>query len=211
MIHEFGFGTEKQQIEIPEKNLYRELLANDNIAFSPEDADIRYSLEHPVNSKRLKDIIKPGEKIAIITSDITRPMPTYKVMPELLAELRAGGADFKDITLVFALGSHRKQTEEEKKKLAGEFAYQRINTVDSDPDDCIHMGVTANGTPVDITRVVAEADRRIALGNIEFHYFAGYSGGGKAVMPGVPTPGGAPWTPPPRCAWRGSSPPRRDV
>ena len=94
MIHEFGFGTEKQQIEIPEKNLYRELLANDNIAFSPEDADIRYSLEHPVNSKRLKDIIKPGEKIAIITSDITRPMPTYKVMPELLAELQAGGADF---------------------------------------------------------------------------------------------------------------------
>ena len=186
MIHEFGFGTEKQQIEIPEKNLYRELLANDNIAFSPEDADIRYSLEHPVNSKRLKDIIKPGEKIAIITSDITRPMPTYKVMPELLAELQAGGADFKDITLVFALGSHRKQ--EEKKKLAGEFAYQRINTVDSDPDDCIHMGVTANGTPVDITRVVAEADRRIALGNIEFHYFAGYSGGVKAIMPGVSTP-----------------------
>ena len=188
MIHEFGFGTEKQQIEIPEKNLYRELLANDNIAFSPEDADIRYSLEHPVNSKRLKDIIKPGEKIAIITSDITRPMPTYKVMPELLAELQAGGADFKDITLVFALGSHRNQTEEEKKKLAGEFAYQRINTVDSDPDDCIHMGVTANGTPVDITRVVAEADRRIALGNIEFHYFAGYSGGVKAIMPGVSTP-----------------------
>lgn len=188
MIHEFGFGTEKQQIEIPEKNLYRELLANDNIAFNPEDADIRYSLEHPVNSKRLKDIIKPGEKIAIITSDITRPMPTYKVMPELLAELQAGGADFKDITLVFALGSHRKQTEEEKKKLAGEFAYQRINTVDSDPDDCIHMGVTANGTPVDITRVVAEADRRIALGNIEFHYFAGYSGGVKAIMPGVSTP-----------------------
>ena len=174
MIHEFGFGTEKQQIEIPEKNLYRELLANDNIAFNPEDADIRYSLEHPVNSKRLKDIIKPGEKIAIITSDITRPMPTYKVMPELLAELQAGGADFKDITLVFALGSHRKQTEEEKKKLAG--------------DDCIHMGVTANGTPVDITRVVAEADRRIALGNIEFHYFAGYSGGVKAIMPGVSTP-----------------------
>lgn len=188
MIHEFGFGTEKQQIEIPEKNLYRELLANEDISCKPEDADIRYSLEHPVNSKRLKDIIKPGEKIAIITSDITRPMPTYKVMPELLAELQAGGADFKDITLVFALGSHRKQTEEEKKKLAGEFAFQRINIADSDPDDCVHMGITANGTPVDITRVVAEADRRIALGNIEFHYFAGYSGGVKAIMPGVSTP-----------------------
>ena len=111
MIHEFGFGTEKQQIEIPEKNLYRELLANDNIAFSPEDADIRYSLEHPVNSKRLKDIIKPGEKIAIITSDITRPMPTYKVMPELLAELR--GARILKISRLYLL---LEATESKRKK-----------------------------------------------------------------------------------------------
>ncbi|MFR1802967.1 MAG: lactate racemase domain-containing protein [Faecalispora jeddahensis] len=115
-------------------------------------------------------------------------MPTYKVMSELLSELAAGGVDFNDVTLVFALGSHRRQTEAEKKKLAGEFAYQRIHIVDSDPENCIHMGVTANGTPVDITRAVAEADRRLALGNIEFHYFAGYSGGVKAVMPGVSTP-----------------------
>ena len=110
MIHEFGFGTEKQQIEIPEKNLYRELLANDNIAFSPEDADIRYSLEHPVNSKRLKDIIKPGEKIAIITSDITRPMPTYKVMPELLAELQARSLKISRLYLLLeATESKRKK------------------------------------------------------------------------------------------------------
>lgn len=188
MIHEFGFGTEKQVVEIPQQNLYRELLANEDIVYKAEDADVRYSLEHPISSKRLKDIVKPGEKIAIITSDVTRPMPTYKVMPELLSELAAGGVDFNDVTLVFALGSHRRQTEAEKKKLAGEFAYQRIHIVDSDPEDCIHMGVTANGTPVDITRAVAEADRRIALGNIEFHYFAGYSGGVKAVMPGVSTP-----------------------
>lgn len=188
MIHEFGFGTEKQQIEIPDKNLYRELLANDDIEFSPEDADVGYALEHPIASKRLKEIIRPGEKIAIITSDITRPMPTSRVMPALLAELEAGGADPGDITLVFGLGSHRKQTEDEKKKLAGDFAYRRIRIEDSDPSDCIHMGVTANGTPVDITRTVAEADRRIALGNIEFHYFAGYSGGVKAIMPGVSTP-----------------------
>ena len=188
MIHTFGYGTEVQQIEIPEENLYRELLANDTVEKNPQDADVRYSLEHPIASGRLKDLIRPGEKIAIVTSDVTRPMPTAKVMPALLEELGAGGADFNDITLVFALGSHRKQTEEEKRKLAGEFAYQRIRVADSDPDDCVRMGVTENGTPVDITRIVAEADRRIALGNIEFHYFAGYSGGVKAIMPGVSTP-----------------------
>ena len=128
-----------------------------------------------------------GEKIAIVTSDITRPMPTYKVMPALLDELYAAGVKGEDITLVFALGSHRKHTDEERKHLAGERAWNEIACVDSDPADCILMGVTTAGTPVDITRAVAEADRRICLGNIEYHYFAGYSGGAEAIMPGVST------------------------
>ena len=188
MIHEFGFGKEKQFVNIPDGVNVRELTANDDIECNAVDADVVHALENPIGSPRLRDIVKPGEKIAIITSDITRPMPTYKVMPALLDELAAAGVDFKDVTLVFALGSHRKQSPEEQKRLAGDVAYGKINVVDSDPEDCVHMGVTANGTPVDITRVVAEADRRIALGNIEFHYFAGYSGGYKAVMPGVSTP-----------------------
>lgn len=85
------------------------------------------------------------------------------------------------------MGSHRTHTEEEKKKLAGERAYAEIRCEDSDPLDCIHLGRTIHGTPVDITRRVAKADRRICLGNIEYHYFAGYSGGAKAIMPGVST------------------------
>lgn len=88
---------------------------------------------------------------------------------------------------MFALGSHRHHTPEEMKKLAGERAYAEIKCVDSDLTDCVHMGVTSHGTPVDVFRTVAEADRRICLGNIEYHYFAGYSGGAKAIMPGVST------------------------
>ena len=122
-----------------------------------------------------------------MTSDITRPMPTAKVMPALLDELYRGGARPENITLVFAIGSHRHHTDEERKALAGERAWQEIRCVDSDSDDCIHLGTTSGGTPVDITRAVAEADRRICLGNIEYHYFAGYSGGAKAIMPGVST------------------------
>lgn len=188
MVYEFGFGKEIQKVDIPSEIKVRELTANKDIEFNDIDADVVNALENPIGSKRLSDIVKPGEKIAIITSDITRPMPTYKVMPALIEELEAGGVNPSDITLVFALGSHRKQTPDEQKRLAGEYAYNKINVVDSDIDDCVHMGVTSSGTPVDITRVVAEADRRIALGNIEFHYFAGYSGGYKAIMPGVSTP-----------------------
>ena len=183
----FGFGAGIQEAEVPEKNLLGVLHANEVKLDLTGEAEVRRALEEPIGSPRLREIVKPGEKIAVVTSDITRPMPTYKVMPALLDELYAAGARAEDITLVFALGSHRRHTDEEQKKLAGERAWNEIVCVDSDPADCVHMGVTAAGTPVDITRAVAEADRRICLGNIEYHYFAGYSGGAKAIMPGAST------------------------
>lgn len=183
----FGFGAGTQEVEVPDKNLLGVLHANEvELGLTGED-EVRRALAEPIGSPRLREIVRPGEKIAIVTSDVTRPMPTYKVMPALLDELYAAGIRPEDITLVFALGSHRRHTEEERKKLAGERAFAEIACVDCDPADCVHMGVTAAGTPVDVTRVVAEADRRICLGNIEYHYFAGYSGGAKAIMPGVST------------------------
>ena len=183
----FGFGTSTQEVEVPEKNLMGELHANPVPTGLTGEAEVRRALAEPIGSPRLGEIVKPGEKIAIVTSDITRPMPTYKVMPALLDELYAAGVRREDITLVFALGSHRHHTDEERRRLAGERAFSEIACVDCEPTDCVHMGVTKAGTPVDITRVVAEADRRICLGNIEYHYFAGYSGGAKAIMPGVST------------------------
>ena len=183
----FGFGAGVQEVIVPDENLLGVLTANQVSPGLTGEAEVLRALREPIGSLPLGQIVKPGEKIAIVTSDITRPMPTYKVMPALLDELYAAGVKKEDITLVFALGSHRNHTPEEQKKLAGERAYSEIRCVDSDPEDCILLGTTAAGTPVEITRVVAEADRRICLGNIEFHYFAGYSGGAKALMPGVST------------------------
>ncbi|MBE5808215.1 MAG: nickel-dependent lactate racemase [Clostridiales bacterium] len=184
---EFGFGTGVQTVEVPDKNLLGVLMSNDVPRGLMNEEEVVRALNEPIGTPRLADIVRPGEKIAIVTSDITRPCPTYRIMPPLLDELYRAGCDPKDITLVFALGSHRTQTDEERRKLAGERAYNEIRCVDSDREDCVHLGVTDAGTPVDITRVVAEADRRICLGNIEYHYFAGYSGGAKAIMPGSST------------------------
>ena len=105
----------------------------------------------------------------------------------MLDELYEAGCRPENITLVFALGSHRPHTEQERRQLAGERAWREIRCVDSNREDCVQFGTTERGTPVNITRVVAEADRRICLGNIEYHYFAGYSGGAKAIMPGCST------------------------
>ena len=187
MEFELGFGKEQRKVVIPQRNILKVLNPNP-VPDGPRGRDeVRRALEHPIGSERLSQLVHPGEKVVIITSDITRPVPSALILPEILEEIRRAGCSLNDVTVVLALGSHRSHTEEEKKKLVGEEIAQSVRVIDSDPKDCIHLGTTAMGTPVDITREVAEADRVICVGNIEYHYFAGYSGGAKAVMPGVST------------------------
>ncbi|MCQ2500142.1 MAG: nickel-dependent lactate racemase [Lachnospiraceae bacterium] len=185
---EFGYGKGVQVVEVPDENVIDVLVSNPMDHERRGAEAVQYALENPIGAPRLKEVAEPGKKIVIITSDISRPLPSYDVIPSVLDELYAAGVAKEDITVVFGLGSHRPHTEEEKIHLVGERVYNEVKCVDSDVNDCVHMGDTAAGTPVDITRVVAEADFRICLGNVEFHYFAGYSGGAKAIMPGVSTP-----------------------
>ena len=171
--------------QIPDENVLGEILPNTCPSVESEEKEVKRALSEPFDSPLLSDVVRPGEKVVIITSDITRPVPSRIIIPCLLDELRKAGVENKDITVVFGLGSHRKQTEEEQKNLVGEEVYGQVRCIDSNPDDCVHLGTCKNGTPVDIFRTVAEADRRILVGNVEYHYFAGYSGGMKAIMPGV--------------------------
>ena len=182
-----GFGSCTQKLNVPDENLVCVLLPNTVSQGLTGEAEVSRALEFPIGTPRIGQIVRPGETVAIVTSDITRPLPSYKILPLLLDELLNAGIRRQDITVVFGLGSHRKQTAEEQKKLVGEQVYAQIKCIDGDDSDCVHYGYTSRGTPVDIVRAVAEADRRICLGNIEYHYFAGYSGGAKAIMPGVST------------------------
>ena len=184
---EFGFGSGTQSVSVPEANLMGILQAAPVQRAGSEEEELRRALREPVDSPPLRQLVRPGETVAIVTSDVTRPMPTARVMPLLLDELYAAGIRREDITLVFACATHRHQTDAERRRLAGERAWAEICCADSDPDDCLYLGRTAAGTPVNITRRVAEANRRICLGNVEYHYFAGYSGGAKAIMPGCST------------------------
>lgn len=187
MKFELKFSKGNVGLELPEKNLLGVLEPN-KVAIELSGAEeIKRALANPIKSQPLRKIVQPGEKVVIVTSDITRPMPSTVVLPPVLDELQAAGVKDEDIKVVFALGIHRGHTEVEKKALVGEEIFHRIACVDSDPSDTIHLGTTKNGTPIEIFNPVAQADRRILLGNIEYHYFAGYSGGAKAIMPGVST------------------------
>ena len=187
MEFEIGFGTCPQKLDVPDENLICVLLPNTVAQGLTGQQEVARALKEPIGTPRLSQIVKKGETVAIVTSDITRPLPSYQILPLILDELTQAGIEKQDVTIVFGLGSHRKQTPEEQKKLVGDAIYQDVKCIDGDDSDCVHYGYTSRGTPVDIVRAVAEADRRVCLGNIEYHYFAGYSGGAKAIMPGVST------------------------
>lgn len=129
----------------------------------------------------------PGEKVVIVTSDITRYTGSEWYLSPLVERLNDRGIADTDITILIALGIHRPQTEHEHRKILGPL-YGRIRVVDHDCDnhaDLTHIGTTANGIKVAINRLAAEAEQLILTGTIGFHYFAGFSGGRKALLPGI--------------------------
>lgn len=159
----------------------------------PEEADgptdphslIQKALMNPVGRDRLEDIVQPGDTVSIIVSDTTRPAGTDVLLPPILEKLHAANVEKQDIRIVFGLGIHRKQTEEEKINIVGREIFQKYRCIDHDRDQCRYLGTTGRGTPVEIFQMVAESDIVICTGNIQHHYFAGYTGGYKALLPGV--------------------------
>ena len=113
MLLSFGYDKTTLQYNVPDENLLGVLLPNETVAALTGEAEVQRALQNPIGTPRLKDIVHPGEKIAIVTSDITRPMPTYAVLPYVAQELALAGVRDEDVTIVFALGIHREMTPEE--------------------------------------------------------------------------------------------------
>lgn len=179
----YGHGT--VEADIADNKLGGYLLPNAKAADASADELISKAMESPIGAPRLGDLLKPGERVAIVTSDITRPCPSAVMLPHVLAEVERAGVLDKDVVVVLALGIHRGHTPQEALKLVGPAVYERYRVIDHDPSRCRLLGTTKRGTPIDVFEEVADADRRVALGNVEYHYFAGYSGGVKAILPGV--------------------------
>jgi nickel-dependent lactate racemase len=154
-------------------------------AVGDEATLVRVALAAPIDGPRLGALTSPARRVAIVTADVTRPCPSVRLLPFLLEELTRAGVADDDITVVFGLGTHRAHTAAEREGLAGPAVFHRVRCIDSDPTDIVSVGTTPRGTPVEVFRPVLAADLRIAVGVIEYHYFAGYSGGVKALAPGV--------------------------
>lgn len=181
-------GKTQQEVLLPEEHVIYDIHGNEatvcqNIAEATLEA-----IRNPIGTKPLREIVKPGEKIAIIISDITRLCGTKEFLPVIIEELNSIGVKDDDITIVVATGTHRGHTPEEDLVVCGEEIVKRFKIIQHDSRDktsMVSLGKTSVGNDVSINRHVAEADRIILTGAVTLHPFAGFGGGRKALMPGV--------------------------
>lgn len=148
---------------------------------------VEQALQHPIGSKSLAELAKGRNKVVLIASDHTRPVPSKLLIPPMLREIRRGNPK-ADITILVATGCHRDMTEEEKLYKFGPQIVENEKIVIHDCDDrgnLIDLGVLPSGGVLLLNRLAVEADLLVSEGFIEPHFFAGFSGGRKSVLPGI--------------------------
>ncbi len=183
----YGKGTLKAEIE--EDHLAGVLQSELHSYQAPESGAqlVQDALEHPIGTPRLCAMAEGKKKIVVISSDHTRPVPSHIIMPLLLAEIRKGNPD-ADITILVSTGLHRGTTKDELRSKYGSdiVDHEKIVVHDcDDKDNMVYIGKLPSGGNIILNRLAVEADLLVAEGFIEPHFFAGFSGGRKSVLPGV--------------------------
>ena len=182
------YGRTDVCARIPARNFLGSILPKELAGASDAKAEVERALSAPIGSKRLGEIVKPESKVAIVVDDATRHAPSEVMLLPVLTELNASGVKDENVTVIFGCGTHRAVTEEEARKLLGEEACKRVKAISHDcrSPDLVHVGNTkTHGNKVYLNRVFAEADVKVLLGDVGFHYYAGYGGGRKSVLPAV--------------------------
>lgn len=176
----YGEGTEI--VDVPGDNMGEVVYPNE----LPEADDtelLREAVDNPIDSVDLDEFLRGASKALVIVNDATRPTPTAKILDMIGPTLDRVGAEY-----VIATGMHRTPTEEEYRFVFGpryESIKDRVHSHDSKNSELVHFGTTSRGTDVRLNKLVQEADRIVVIGSVEPHYFAGYTGGRKAFLPGV--------------------------
>ena len=181
---ELAYGRGGTTVEVPDD---AEVIAPvEEPGLDDEAASIVAALRHPLLGESLQDLADGTERVAVVFPDLTRPMPNRTVLPPLLAELARAGVPDDHITLLCATGTHRQASASEMEELVGPEIMARYAIVDHDGTSDAHVAVgVVDGTAVLLQREYVEADLRIVTGFVEPHFFAGFSGGPKAVCPGL--------------------------
>lgn len=182
------YGLREIEIELPQKKLVGVFMPREINGVKNVQTEIKRALKSPIGSKRLKDIVKLKDKVAIVIDDITRPLPSPEILPPLISELTSWRIEEEDITIIIATGLHRRLTGKEINRLVGKEVVERIKAVNHDPhskENLVYLGRTSRGSQIYINKTFIEADVKILVGDIEYHQFFGYGGGAKSIHPGI--------------------------
>lgn len=186
-IIELGYGANTVTFEYDEARF--ELLTPGDWHNGPlSDAEIGNALDAPIESPPLEEIVTAGDTVLIVVSDATRVTASAQIINLLVRRLIQAGIGPSDLAIIFATGIHRTPTDDEKRELLTPFIAQRIRTIEHnayDPSQLVKLGETERGTPIEVNRALKDHTHVILTGAVGFHYFAGFTGGRKAVCPGL--------------------------
>jgi len=182
------YGKTEVCVRVPTQNFLGLIEPKEKPGVLDARAEIERALKEPVGSKKLSEIVKPEHKVAIVVDDATRPAPSHLMVPPILDELNMAGVKNENITIIFGCGTHKAVKNEEVVRLLDEAVLNRVKAISHDckAEDLVYVGTTQkHGTKVYLNRIFAEADVKILTGDVCFHYYAGYGGGRKSVLPAV--------------------------
>jgi nickel-dependent lactate racemase len=181
---DLAYGVAGATVEVPDDAT---VITPDELpGLEDQHGAVRRALEGPLAGPSLGELAAHAKSVAVVFPDLTRPMPNRTVLPPVLALLERAGIPDAAITLLCATGTHRQATEVEMRELVGAEILARYAIVDHDSEGPDHVEVGhVRGAPIRIERSYVEAELRIITGFVEPHFFAGFSGGPKAVCPGL--------------------------
>jgi len=189
VVFEFGYGHGKMELALPEEKIINNVLGKPCPAIADVPAAVRDVLRNPIGTPPLQEVVKPGDTVAIVVSDITRAWVKFdQFIPVILDELNEAGVPDQNVFVVVAPGAHRLNTKEEFVILCGETVCHRVEIYNHnchDEKELVYTGKTPGGVDCYINRRVAEADKMILTGGIVHHLMAGFGGGRKAILPGI--------------------------
>ena len=183
------YGREGLAVSLPDENLRHVLRFRPLPVIEDPRQALAEALRRPIGGPPLRELAAGRRDVCLVTSDLTRPVPNRDLLPVMLSELQAAGLPPERVTVLLGTGLHRPSTEAEVREMLGDEVLASgarvVNHVARDADAQVCCGATARGTPVQVDRVYAEADLRLSVSLVEPHLMAGFSGGRKAICPGV--------------------------
>lgn len=186
--YQLPYGNVFQEVTLPEEKVLYDIHGNKADVLEDITAATLAAVRCPIASQPLQKVVRKGDKVAVIVSDVTRLVRTAEFLPVIISEINAAGVPDEDITIIVATGTHRAHTHDEDIAVCGKDIVKRIKIHQHDSrnnEELTDLGVTSFGTPILIDSYVAEADKVIITGAVSLHPMAGFGGGRKAVMPGV--------------------------